>query len=737
MSESKPLNYKFELKQFMQLSPDLICIFDRDGIFLEVSESAMHILGYSPKELKGRHYEHFLVSNDHILTKKKTNDLIDLIPDEGFINRYTHKSGATIYLQWSSKYDKNTQKFYGIARDITKERKLAQEKEIKNRINEALIDSTQDLIWSLDLNYNFTSFNKAFKQSRGEKFNAKISIGANTFDAIEFPEDVYQYWKNLYDKVFAGEDIQLEYKSEINTKEPYKAEWHSVEMAPISLNNEIIGLVGKSTDISTNKKATEILKNQKMALKEAYQEKEAILEDISDAFYALDDALNFIFINKHAFKGTYNSPDELLGRNLFEAFPDLKDTLFHKKILNVLASEKSEYFEFYYKKFDKWFEERIYKTEIGYSVFFVDITEKKQLSLSLQESYETNSEILESITDGFLAISASNEIIFINNIAIKAFDTSDHEIVGKNLEEVFPKEEAGLVYAKLHACKTKKMSQTFEFIFKPTGNWFSINIYPSEHGASIYFRNITKQKKSALQLVELNKSLELKNSELEQFTYAASHDLQEPLRMITGMMDLLKIEYKHKLEDDALNLVNQAIEGGQRMRQIIVDLLEYSHASNEAIKIEHIDSNDILDEVRKLLQNPIKSSDAIIKSGELPTLQFNATVLRQLFMNLIGNGLKYQLSNKIPLIEISCKQEEGRYVFCVKDNGIGIDERYHQQIFTIFKRLHNKNQYQGTGIGLAICKKIIEKYGGNIWIESAAGKGSAFFFTVPFYKTEE
>jgi PAS domain S-box-containing protein len=251
-------------------------------------------------------------------------------------------------------------------------------------------------------------------------------------------------------------------------------------------------------------------------------------------------------------------------------------------------------------------------------------------------------------------------------------------------------------------------------------------------------QDISEQKNKELQLSELNEKLKERaeqlatsNTELERFAYIASHDLQEPLRTITSFLQLLKRKYAGKLDDAAETYINYAVDGSDRMRQLIMDMLEYSRVNTQLNLNEEVDMQRILDDVLFNYSGKIKLSDAVIVSENLPKVYAMKTQMIQLLQNLISNAIKYQKPNIPPHIIVKAEEKETEWEFSVKDNGIGIDEKYFEKIFVIFQRLHSKTQFTGTGIGLAICKKIIEKHKGHIWVVSALNEGTTFYFTIP------
>jgi light-regulated signal transduction histidine kinase (bacteriophytochrome) len=233
-----------------------------------------------------------------------------------------------------------------------------------------------------------------------------------------------------------------------------------------------------------------------------------------------------------------------------------------------------------------------------------------------------------------------------------------------------------------------------------------------------------------LKLEERTAELERSNEELEQFAYIASHDLQEPLRMIASYTQLLAKRYKDKLDSDANEFINYAVDGANRMQTLINDLLKYSRVGTKGEEFTHVDLNSVMDMVKANLKGALEENNAEIKYSKLPTVMADNSQMIQLFQNLIGNAVKFRKKDTRPIVEISAKKEGSFVKFMVKDNGIGIDNKYLDRIFIIFQRLHTKDEFPGTGIGLAICKKIVERHGGEIHVESEEGTGATFVFTL-------
>ncbi|HEX2866770.1 MAG TPA: ATP-binding protein [Ignavibacteriales bacterium] len=267
------------------------------------------------------------------------------------------------------------------------------------------------------------------------------------------------------------------------------------------------------------------------------------------------------------------------------------------------------------------------------------------------------------------------------------------------------------------------------------GSWYliSTDLIPGQSGsftgAVFKMTNITPAKHAEEELKNTMLELERSNKELEQFAYVASHDLQEPLRMVSNFTQLLSKRYKNKLDQDADTMINFAVDGAKRMQMLITDLLTFSRVMTKGMPFESVDLNEIVAAVKKNLQMTLKETEAEILTEHLPVVKADAVQMIQLFQNLISNAIKFRSQRK-PVVKINAAGKKNEWVLSVSDNGIGIEPQFRDRIFVIFQRLHDMTEYPGTGIGLAICKKIVERHHGRIWVESTPGEGATFYFTL-------
>jgi PAS domain S-box-containing protein len=366
-----------------------------------------------------------------------------------------------------------------------------------------------------------------------------------------------------------------------------------------------------------------------------------------------------------------------------------------------------------------------------------DIDRTKTTQIELADAYVEKEDILESIGDAFFAIDAQGRVTYWNRMAEKLSGVKREELIGRDFITAYPF-ELDKKYFEM-AEKLEKFRQTLNFESYNTRQniWLEFTAYPSVKGISVYFRDITARKIAEENLIALNERLQNQsvaliksNKELEQFAYVASHDLQEPLRMISGFLSQLEKKYASELDEQAHKYISYAVDGASRMRTIILDLLDYSRAGIEMKVAQDIDLNKLIQDIIVLNKKNIEATGAVIQYKDLPTIKAYKSPMMQIFQNLIGNSLKYAHSSRPAEISIQSFEEEEYYHFTISDNGIGINPDYFERIFEMFQRLHSREKYPGTGMGLALTKKIIENMGGRIWVESEEDKGSTFHFTL-------
>lgn len=468
-----------------------------------------------------------------------------------------------------------------------------------------------------------------------------------------------------------------------------------------------------------------------------------LLENISEAIFICD--INFIITgwNKGAEKIYGWQAKEAIGQSteLLQA----NYSLDKQDVLNHIIKQGS------------WTGESQQKTKDGKDIFILgtisaikddsnnitgylsinhDFTEKKET----EDKLLFQADILSRVQDAIVANDEKFKIIYWNKIAEKMFGWTEEEVLGKYtgdiLQTKIENSSRNIGLEKLleeghfegEVCNKRKDNT---YLPVDLNSKVSYNEKGEMTGVLSSVRDISERKHNEKELKETMDRLIRSNKELERFAYVSSHDLQEPLRMVTLFSQLLEKRYKDKLDKDANEFIEYIVEGSQRMKQLIDDLLEYSRVDSQAKEFENVNLENVLDNVLTNLSISIVEYNVTISHDPLPVVNGDKNQLMQVFQNLVINAIKFHGQNT-PEINIHVQKKENEWIFAVEDNGIGIDVKHQKQIFEVFKRLqHNRDEYPGSGIGLSITQKIIIHHGGRIWVESELGKGSTFYFTIP------
>lgn len=510
------------------------------------------------------------------------------------------------------------------------------------------------------------------------------------------------------------------------------------------VKGKCIRIFGSFQDIHQRKMAD-------LELKEAYAEKFTILESIGDAFVAVDNNWIVTYWNREAENMLGTKREDILSKNLWDVFADAVDTVFYEKYHEAVQTGKNVSFEAFYEGVKKWVEVSAYPSSSGLSIYFKDVTSRKQTEEEIKRTNERFQKVAEATNDAIWDWDMVNKTHFWgggfkNLFGYKAniirpsqkewknnIHPKDLERVLKTLRDVIDNPASN---NWMQEYRLKKKNGEYAYVMDKG------LVLRNEKGEAIRMvgaiSDITYRKEHEESLKQLNKVLETRakeleviNSELEQFAFVTSHDLQEPLRMITGFLSQLERKYSTKLDEKARQYIYFASDGAKRMKQIILDLLDYSSTGKSDAKMEEISLNDVLFDYKNLRRKLILDKSASIKHSKLPKVTTYKAPLIQVIHNLLDNALKYSQKDRNSEIEFAASEKPEFWEFSMSDNGIGISKEYFDKIFVIFQRLHNRDEYSGTGMGLAIVKKNIELMGGKIWLESEPGQGTTFYFTVP------
>jgi len=351
--------------------------------------------------------------------------------------------------------------------------------------------------------------------------------------------------------------------------------------------------------------------------------------------------------------------------------------------------------------------------------------------------------IIRSMVDSLIVTDEDGKIERVNDATLEMLGYQRRELLGKDIRGLFtppggriPREVSRDAKQLFSTGRLSNVERTYYTkAGEPVPVSYSAGVLTEASGKPsgvvCLAQDVTERKRAERAILEAAEELRRSNAELAQFAYVASHDLQEPLRMVASYTQLLARRYQGRLDTDADEFIGYAVDGVNRMQSLINDLLAYSRVGSRGAEFAPTDVTQVVETCVAHLQNEIDENDAVVSGGELPTVVADSHQLTMLFQQLIGNALKYRTRERAPRVHIEAERNVNEWVFSVQDNGIGIEPEYHERIFVIFQRLHGKGEYSGTGIGLAVAKKIVERHGGRIWVESTPGDGSTFYFTLP------
>ncbi|MBL7770629.1 MAG: PAS domain-containing protein [Flavipsychrobacter sp.] len=537
---------------------------------------------------------------------------------------------------------------------------------------------------------------------------------------------------------------------------------------PVMVENECVGLIGFDacreerfweeseisflTNITVNLAAAIQRKNNQLQLEHALFERNTILESIGDGFCAINQEGEITYWNKQA-EIMFNLPRQQVEKQ--KATSVLADALQINEtdtILQNFYSHEKKSIEFHKDPTNQWFDIEIYPAGNGNSVFIRDITSRKLSEAQIRQSNERFEIITRATNDAIWDYDVEKNLLFWGRgfYTLFGYNPQENTPSFQMLINLIHPDDRELIITKIKgymggSIASDTWDEEYRFL-KANGEYAFVAdkaiFIRNEKGLVIRalgaMSDISHRKEYETSLEDLNQELEKKvkelaisNQELEQFAYVASHDLQEPLRMVTGFLTQLEKKYQGYLDEKAHQYIYYATDGAKRMRQIILDLLDFSRIGKQKEKITLINLNRLVEETISLNRNLLEEKKAEVEFHDLPVISSYHSPLRQVFQNLITNAVKYSKPGLPPKIRISATDQTTAWKIAIEDNGIGIPPEYHERIFIIFQRLHKREEYGGTGIGLAVVKKIIDNLGGTIWVESIPGEGSTFYFTLP------
>ncbi len=750
-----------------------------DGHFLAINPALAHMLGYgSSTELMAEVTD----ARQFFIDPSRRQEFIRLIQANGIVtgfeNQVRRKGGSTIWVSENVRALRDSSGrlvgYEGMAVDIT-ERKRA-ERELLAEMGKldiivkgigaglSLLDPEARLVWANDI----------LQRWFGPIEELKGKLCYQLYDLKDPQKECSAFCTLRTGQIERGESF-----AEIIGGEK---RYFQLTTAPVKDDKgNIIQMVELTQDITERKRAEEALLESEKRYRSLFEDSPISLweEDFSDIKKYIDslsasgvkdfrtyfnnhpeDVTNcagmvkIVDINKATMELYKAKSKEELLSNLKKVFSDGADEAFREELITIAEGKPRFEIEAMNQTLTgekkhialRWSMAPDYEaiwSKVLVSV--IDLTEHKRTEEALRESEIKFRSITQSAADAIISADSDDNIISWNKGAQTIFGYTEEEALGKSLIIIMPERyrdahKKGLERVNSTG-ETRIIGKTVELVgMRKDGSEFPLELSLSTWKIgtrrlySGIIRDVTGRKQAEEKLKQTLAELERSNKDLEQFAYAASHDLQEPLRTVSNFSQLLARRYKGKLDAKADQFIGFIVDGTTRMQQMIDDLLAYSRVSTRAKPFEPTDCETVFDQALANVKMAVEESDALVTHDPLPTVMADASQMVQLFQNLLSNAIKFRKEK--PRITVSAVQRGNEWFFSVKDNGIGIAPEFMEHIFKMFQREHASAEYPGTGVGLAICKKIVERHGGRIWVVSQVGKGSTFYFTIPVRKGE-
>ncbi len=717
-----------ELKEYSEKYRDLFesipmgCLALDDSLrIMEANPACASLFGTKLGEIVGSQIYQFAPESSqtdleaHFFSARENGECVSQIA-------FKRKDGSKIFAEIKTSHRENkTSSFHTVIQDITANKEAEKALGYTAQKYSALFDTTSDGVWIHNLKGEIREVNDAYCRMSGYTREELIGMPISVLEALESVTEIFSHMERVVQS--GGHD---KFESKHRRKD---GSLFDVDITALYLEREGGQMAMFVRDITKRKEAEAKAQREHRQLL-------SIFDSMDEVVYIVDPETYELLYTNDFFLRTWG---EGIGKKCYKVLQNREapcsfctnDRIFGDHLGEThIWESKNELTRQLYRYIDRaieWPDGRLVRVEMA-----IDITESKRAEEELKASQERFKAFMNNTPGIAWMKDSQGRYVYLSKTFEDRFGVKLEDWQGKTDFEVWPQEVAEKF--RKNDQQVLEVGRTMDTVEETpdrdggTTCWLTYRFPFWDAAGNKYIggigTDITERKRA-------EEDLKRSNAELQQFAYIASHDLREPLRMVSSYLDLLEKKYEGRvLDEKAKEYIDYAVDGADRMQQLINDILTYSRVETRGETFSRVDMNDVLETALKDLGASIEESGALLTHNNLPLIMADQTQMVLLLENLIGNAIKFRRS-EIPQITITVGGGSGLWIFSIRDNGIGIPKEQQKRLFQMFQRLHTRDDYPGTGIGLAISKKIVERHGGRIWVESEEGRGSTFFFTIP------